>query len=59
MPFENRLHPLSFLFDVGGQLKQLIVPGIVLLVGAGSAGFDWQAWLLVLVVPSGAMAIVR
>lgn len=59
MPFEGRLHPLSFLFDVGGQLKQLIVPGIVLLVGAGSAGFDWQAWLLVLVVPSAAIAIVR
>ena len=59
MPFEGRLHPLSFLFDIGGQLKQLIVPAIVLLVGAGSAGFGWQAWLLVLVVPSAAISIVR
>jgi putative membrane protein len=59
MPSEGRLHPLSFLFEIGGQLRQLVVPGIVLLVGAGSAGFDWQVWLLLLVLPSAAIALVR
>ena len=38
MPSERRLHPLSFVFDIAGQLRQLVVPGLVLLVGAGSAG---------------------
>jgi putative membrane protein len=59
MPFERRLHPLSFLFHVGGQLQQLIVPGLVVLVGAGSAGLDWQGWLIVLVVPYAIFAFLR
>jgi putative membrane protein len=59
MPSEGRLHPLSFLFEIGGQLRQLVIPLIVLLVGAGSAGFDWQVWLLVLLLPSALIAIVR
>jgi putative membrane protein len=59
MPSERRLHPLSFLFQVGGQLRQLIVPGLVVLVGAGSAGFDWQSWLMLLILPSAAVAFLR
>ena len=59
MPSERRLHPLSFVFQVGGQLRQFIVPGIVLLVGAGSAGFGFEAWLLALLIPSTLIALVR
>lgn len=59
MPSERRLHPLSFLFQVGGQLRQLIVPLLVLLVGAGSAGLDWQGWLMLLIVPSSLVALLR
>jgi putative membrane protein len=58
-PSERRLHPLSFLFDVGGQLRQLVVPGLVVLIGAGSAGWDWQAGFMLLVIPYAVVAIVR
>lgn len=59
MPSERRLHPLSFLFDLSGQLQQFLVPGLLVLVGAGSAGWDWQAWLMVLLIPSAIVAVVR
>jgi putative membrane protein len=59
MPSEHRLHPLSFVFDIAGQLRQLVVPGGVLLVGAGSAGFGWQGWLTLLVIPYAIVAVVR
>jgi putative membrane protein len=59
MPSERGLHPLSFLFHLGGQLRQLVVPGLVLLVGAGSAGYEWEAWVLMLLVPSALIALVR
>jgi putative membrane protein len=59
MPSERRLHPLSFVFQVGGQLRQFVVPGIVLLVGAGSAGFGFETWLLALLIPSTLIALVR
>jgi putative membrane protein len=55
---ERRLHPLSFVFHVGGQVRQLVVPGLVLLVGAGSAGLDWQVWLMLLLIPSAIFAFV-
>ncbi len=59
MPSERRLHPLSFAFDIAGQVRQLVVPGLVVLVGAGSAGLDWQAWLTLLVIPYAIVALVR
>ena len=59
MPSERRLHPLSFLFVVGRQFQQFLVPGLVVLVGAGSAGLDWQAWLPLVLIPYAAVAIVR
>lgn len=59
MPSERRLHPLSFLFQVGGQLRQLLVPGLVVLVGAGSAGVDWQPWFMLLIVPYSVSALLR
>jgi putative membrane protein len=59
MPSERRLHPLSFVFDVAGQLRQLVVPGLVVLLGAGSAGFGWQGWLTLLVIPYALVAIIR
>jgi len=59
MPSERRLHPLSFVFHVGGQLQQLVVPGLVLLVGAGSAGLDWQIWAMSLIIPSALFSLLR
>jgi len=59
MPSERRLHPLSFVFDIVGQLRQLVVPGLVVLVGAGSAGLGWQVWLMLFVIPYAIVAIIR
>jgi putative membrane protein len=59
MRSERRLHPLSFLFSLGSRLRAFLVPGLVVLVGAGSAGWDWQAWLLLVLIPSTFIAIVR
>jgi putative membrane protein len=59
MPSERRLHPLSFLFVIGGQVRQFAVPGVLVLLGAGSAGFDWQAWLTFVIVPYAVVAILR
>lgn len=56
---ERRLHPLSFVFDIVGQVRQFVVPAGVVLVGAGSAGLDWQVWLVLLVIPSAVLALVR
>ena len=38
MPSERRLHPLSFVFDIVGQVRQFVVPAGVVLVGAGLGG---------------------
>jgi putative membrane protein len=59
MPSERRLHPLSFLFQIGAQLRQFVVPGGLLLLGAGSAGLGFDAWLLTLLIPSTLIALVR
>lgn len=59
MPSERRLHPLSFVFDIVGQVRQFVVPAGVVLVGAGSAGFAWEAWLVLLVIPSAVVAFIR
>jgi putative membrane protein len=59
MPSERRLHPLSFVFDIAGQVRQFVVPAGVVLVGAGTAGFAWEAWLVLLVIPAAIVAIIR
>lgn len=59
MPSERRLHPLSFLFQIGGQLQQFVVPGLLLLFGARSAGMEWQGWIALALVPSALIAIVK
>ena len=58
-PPDRRLHPLSVLFDLGSQVKSFVVPGLLLLIGAGSAGFGWEAWLGVLIVPYSVIALGR
>ena len=58
MPSERRLHPLSFVFVIGGQIRQLVVPGLVVLIGAGSAGLDWQAWVMLFVIPYAIVALL-
>src|SRR5262245_25103496 len=58
MPSEGRLHPLSFVFQIGGQLQQLVIPLILLFIGAGTAGFDLQ-WIVPPLVIYTFVAILR
>ena len=59
MPSDRRLHPASILFVLWSQLRQLAVPFLLLLVSAGSAGLNWQAWTTLLIIPYTLIAIFR
>jgi putative membrane protein len=59
MPSDRRLHPFSILFGLGSELRQFVIPGIVVLVTAGTAGGDWQAWTLLFLIPYGLTVIAR
>ena len=59
MTSDHRLHPASFLFRIGAQLRQQALPLIVVLFSAGSAGLGWQLWFLAALVPYALFAIVR
>jgi putative membrane protein len=59
MPSDRRLHPFSILFGLGGELRQFLIPGIVVLVTAGTAGGDWQGWTLLFFIPYGLSVVAR
>lgn len=59
MPSEHRLHPASFLFGIGAQLRSMALPLIVVLFSAGRTGLGWQVWLLLGLVPYTIVAIGR
>src|SRR5688572_14962754 len=61
MPSESvhRLHPLSILFSFGSQLRSLALPGLLVLVGAGTSGENWELWALLLLIPYTIVAVVR
>ena len=58
MPSDRRLHPFSILFGLGRELRQFVIPGIVVFVTAGTAGGDWQAWTLLFLIPYGAAVVL-
>jgi putative membrane protein len=59
MPSEYRLHPLSILFQLIGQVRALLVPALLLIFGARSTGLEWQVWGLVLLIPYAGSALLR
>lgn len=59
MPSERRLHPASVLFNLAAQVKNLVLPGVLVLFGASRAGADWEPWLMLLLIPYTLTAIVR
>lgn len=57
---EQRLHPLSILFSFGKSLKAFALPGLLLLfTTARRPGPNVEAWLMLLLIPSAAVAIAR
>jgi putative membrane protein len=59
MPSDRRLHPFSILFGLVSQLRQFAIPGIVVLVSAGTAGGDWQGWTLLFFIPYALAVVAR
>lgn len=59
MPSERRLHPLSFLFAIAGQLRQFLIPGLVLIFTASATTERWEQWMMIAIVPAAVGALVR
>ena len=56
---ERRLHPSSIIFSLTGEIRALLVPGLLVLVTANAAGRGWDTWLVWLLVPYTAIAVGR
>ena len=59
MPSDRRLHPLSILFGLASAVRSFALPGIIVLVTAGTGGWTWQLWMLPLVIPYAIVSIGR
>jgi putative membrane protein len=58
-PSERRLHPLSFAFAMARHGRQLLLPGLLVLL-AGARGDDsWQAWAMLLFIPYTIGSVIR
>lgn len=59
MPSERRLHPASILFLLGSQLREFLVPILLLVFGAQRSDGGWERWLAWLLVPYAGVALGR
>jgi putative membrane protein len=69
MPSEQRLHPVTLLFDLAKHVKNFAVPGILVIFGASSTGgpggnfgripSGWEVWLFVLLIPAAVASIIN
>ncbi|MGH9310879.1 MAG: PH domain-containing protein, partial [Vicinamibacterales bacterium] len=56
---ERKLHPVSFVFEIASHTRQLLLPGLFVLV-AGARGSDsWQAYGMLLFVPVALVSVAR
>ena len=70
MPSEQRLHPASIFFALGGALKALAVPALLVVLSSsrrsrgpealfGATDERWQLWALVLLLPATIIAVLK
>jgi putative membrane protein len=57
-PSERRLHPVSFLFQLASQGRELLLPGLFVLL-AGARSESWQIFGMILFVPYALVAVAR
>ena len=58
-PSERSLHPASALFELASHLRQLVLPGLLVLI-AGARGSDaWQVYAMVFFVPIALASVAR
>jgi putative membrane protein len=51
MPSERRLHPLSFLFTLGRQARNFLLPGVIFFFSARRSTWAWELWGMLFFVP--------
>jgi len=59
LPSERRLHPISFLFEIASHGRQLLLPGLFVLVAGARGSETWQLWGLVFFGPYAVSAVLR
>lgn len=59
MPSDQRFHPLTVLFALGGELRNFLAPIVFATFTARSRGGDIENWLLIFMIPSFAIAAAR
>lgn len=71
MPFEQRLHPATLLFDLVRHLKAFALPAVLLIFGMSRSdeaemfrygpfsSSGWEVWLLILIVPAAITSVAR
>lgn len=56
---ERKLHPVSFVFEIASHTRQLLLPGLFVLI-AGARGSDsWQAYGMLFFVPVALVSVAR
>lgn len=41
---DHRLHPVSILFGLAAQIRSFAIPALLVLVTAGTTGWEWSTW---------------
>lgn len=59
MPSDQRFHPLTVLFALGGELRNFLAPILFASFTARSRGGDIENWLLIFMIPSVVIAAAR
>jgi putative membrane protein len=59
MPSDQRFHPLTVLFALGGELRNFLAPILFATFTARSRGGDVENWLLIFMIPAAAIAVAR
>jgi putative membrane protein len=56
---DRKLHPVSFVFEIASHTRQLLLPGLFVLI-AGARGSDsWQIYGMLLFVPVALLSVAR
>ena len=56
---DRRLHPASFVFEIAAHGRELLVPGLLVLIAGARGSESWQIWVMVLFVPYALAAVAR
>ncbi len=58
-PSDRKLHPVSFLFELASHMRQLLLPGIFVLIAGTRGSETWQLYAMVLFLPFALASVAR